>query len=55
MGKYNIVITLKLQGVDDPGVHHNQQSTRKEIVDIKHIVNNLLGKKRHQAFLGVKV
>ena len=42
MGEYNIIITFKPQGVDDPGVRHNQQSTRKEIVDTKHTVNNLL-------------
>ena len=42
MGEYNIIITLKPQGVDDPGVCRNQQSTRKENVHIIHNVNNLL-------------
>ena len=36
MGEYNIIITLKPQGVDDPGVCRNQQSTRKENVHIIH-------------------
>ena len=42
MGEYNIIITLKPQGVDDPGVYYNQESTRKENVHIIHNVNNLL-------------
>ena len=42
MGEYNIIITLKPQGVDDPGVHHNQQRTRKENVHKTHNANNLL-------------
>ena len=42
MGEYNIINTLKPQGVDDPGVHHNQQSTRKENVHIIHNVKNML-------------
>ena len=42
MGEYNITITFKPQGVDDPGVHNNQQSTRKETVDIIQNENNLL-------------
>ena len=42
MGGYNFIITLKPQGVDDPGVRHNQQSTRKENVHIIHNVNNRL-------------
>ena len=41
MGEYNI-ITLKPQGVDDPGVRHNQQRTRKETADNNHNENNLL-------------
>ena len=42
MGDYNIIITLKPQGVDDPGVYYNQQRTRKETADIIHNENNLL-------------
>ena len=42
MGEYNIIITLKPQGVDDPGVYYNQQRTRKETVDIIHNGKNLL-------------
>ena len=42
MGEYNIIPTLKPQGVDDPGVCRNQQRTRKETVDIIHNEKNML-------------